>query len=223
MHGAQDGDVRGLKGQMPGNQKEHHDAAAPYVAGLGIDAVKNLWRNVKQSAGHRVCLGHISGNLRPSKVQQLEHRCIRVFESEVLRLDVSMHQAMAVNSIDGKKHHPGDIFHGLHLELSNRLHVVHEVRPQASAHHDVHCISRLKKLVVADDVGMVERSQQPQKFQLLIVRKLGGSCCVSPTHSNNLYAKICAAAVCLASVNLAKGSMADELAKCKECLEGCTF
>ena len=42
VHGAQHGDVRGLKGQMLCHQQEEHDAAAPEVTGAAVEALEDL-------------------------------------------------------------------------------------------------------------------------------------------------------------------------------------
>ena len=149
-----------LPGKVSCQHAEEEDAYRPYVAGgLGVEAnfircIANLWRSVWDASAHLGDVGACSQC--HAKVYELHERAFFVSKHNVLWLDVSVHQLLAVHVL----HSLGylvQVLPGLAFAQSNLwLDCIEEVTTWSVVlHHHVRGFRLVGSIVRVDDIGVL--------------------------------------------------------------------
>mmetsp|Transcript_52931 Transcript_52931/g.133746 ORF Transcript_52931/g.133746 Transcript_52931/m.133746 type:complete len:351 (-) Transcript_52931:31-1083(-) len=190
MQGAQDLHVRGLKGRVPGEQLEEHDAGTPQVALAAVVAVENLRSRVQQGPRHGVHRGSISGGLRKAEVEELQHLGGHVLEPEVLGLDVPVHDAQVVHRVHRRQDLLRQAANSQYWQvLTLLLDLIDEVQTATSLHHGVEGVVRVHEAVVFDDVRVLDPQALAEDPHLLVLADLRHSRHAASLEGNHLHTK----------------------------------
>mmetsp|Transcript_35935 Transcript_35935/g.100950 ORF Transcript_35935/g.100950 Transcript_35935/m.100950 type:complete len:373 (-) Transcript_35935:476-1594(-) len=139
--------LRAGERHVPEQQDEHRDPQAPHVALAAVALPQDLGGDVGQRAAAEAQLGVRRPELREAEVDELQVLRLLGIVEDVLKLDVSMDDAVAVDVVQGQKDLPGNL-RGLALRDSLlRLDAVEQLPPIQLLHHQVQGVVGLVDIV----------------------------------------------------------------------------